>query len=256
MDILKNLNVNNIDLNNIDLSQLQVNTKGYENVELPTEHEELIKNVSTMIADAQTSKLLTCDSECRKNEKEKLLYNDYLEAKQNAENAPRVLEETERNFYEFQKGPAAYSKMREEELGKTAAKNANEVADRYIKQLIKTDELYKQYKTQQTYINQLDDASQLYQRNIKDVKKEITIDDNKVAIDNRMNYYTVQREDFLQWVSKLIQGLYYVLAVAYGVVFILLNKKYTDIKLWGTFIAVVLFPRLLSFAFDAIKTKL
>ena len=109
MDQLKNFDLNNIDLNNIDLrnidlSKLQVNTQGYDNVELSPEHEEMIRKVGVLIDDAKTSKLLSCDEECRKNQKEQLLYNDYLQAKQTAENAPRVLEETERNFYEFSKG--------------------------------------------------------------------------------------------------------------------------------------------------------
>ena len=69
--------------------------------QLSDEHEELVQNVSNLIDKAIESKVLTCDAACQKNEKERLLFNDYLQAKQNSENAPRILEDTRKNFYEF-----------------------------------------------------------------------------------------------------------------------------------------------------------
>ena len=259
MDQLKNFDLNNIDLNNIDLrnidlSKLQVNTKGYDNVELSPEHEEMIRKVGLLIDDARTSKLLSCDEECRKNQKEQLLYNDYLQAKQTAENAPRVLEETERNFYEFSKGTTAYTKMREGELKKDAETKANSIAKQYMGQLVGVLELYKQYNTQNDYLSQVNNSVSLYHTNIKEIQDDISKSENKTELNNRMNYYTLQKEDFLSWVSSIINKIYYILAIAYGVTFIILNKKFTNFKLWGTLVWLLLFPTLFSYVFSKIKT--
>jgi lipopolysaccharide export LptBFGC system permease protein LptF len=256
MDALKNLNLNNIDLNNIDLSKLKVNTQGYDAVELSPEHEEMIRGVGQMIDDVQKSGVLTCDKECQRNKKEQLLYDDYLNAKQNAEQAPIVLEEAERNFYEYSKGTAQYNKLKEKEYTKDATTKANQIAKEYLVKLENTLELYKQYQTQQTYLSNMETTKSVLQQKVNTTEKEIGDYKNTRELNDRMDIYTQDKIGWSTWISKILNVVYYLLAAAFGFTFIFLNKQYTNKKLWAITIALLLYPTVSSFVFDQIKRRL
>ena len=253
MDQLSNLNLGNFNLNNIDLSKLKVNTKGYENVNLSPEHEKMINNVGQLIDDVRTSNVLKCDSECQRNEKEKLLYNDYLEAKQRVENAPQILEEAERNFYEFSKGTKAYSQLREKEFKADANANASKIVSSHNKLLEKTQNLINQYKTQQGFIDELDDAIDIYENNIASLSDKEHTEKNEQNIDNRLNYYKLQQEGTLLSINAYLRYVYYIVVLIFGAVFIIINGKFSDYRLWSKFIALFLFPTVFSFLFEQYK---
>lgn len=256
MDALKNLNLNNIDFNNLDLSKLKVNTQGYDGIELGPEHEEMINSVGKMIDEVKNSNLLTCDAECRRNQQEDALYNDYLNAKKNVEQAPAILEEAERNFYEYSKGTEQFNKMKEQEYTSQANRNANNIAKDYLEKLKSTLELYNQYKTQQTYLSNIDTTKSMLETKVDVTKKEISDYENSKHLNNRMDYYTREKIERSDWISNIIKIVYYLFAIAFGFTFIVLDKQYTNLKLWGVTIAFLLYPVVSLYVFDQIKTRL
>lgn len=251
--MLKNLNLNNIDLNNVDLSQLKVNTKGYENVELSPEHEEMIKNTGQLIEDVRKSKILTCDKECRENQKKDLLYNDYLQARQNAENAPRILEEAERNFYEFSKGTAQYNKFKEGEYSKEATSVINKIAKQYLERLERVLELYNTYNTQKSYMQNVNEIIATYEKENQHLEKKIKHDMNVDHLNNRKSYYAIQKNDFYEWISSMLTTIYYILAASYMVVFVFINKQYTNVRLWLRCIGLLSVPLVSTYVYSKLN---
>ena len=254
MDSLKNIDLNNIDLNNIDLSKLKVNTKGYESVQLSDEHEAMIKKVGNFIDDARKSNALNCDAECKRNQKETLLYNDYLQAKQTAENAPQILEDSERNFYEFSKGGAWFQNMKRGETDKSAQKLVNLLKRDYVNNYEKFAQLLQQYSTQHIYSNNMEEVERTYENKLTNVERKEKDKKSNAAINNRKSFYDSQKTEMYDFFISIVKSIYYLIVAIYAVIMLLIHGEYKNKTIWGILIAMVLYPYVAYFLFEQVKS--
>ena len=251
MDAFKNVN-----FNNIDLSTIKNNTKGVDNVELPPEQQAMIDNVSSFVDEARKSKVLTCDAECQRTEKERLLYNDYLQAKQNAQQAPGILEETERNFYEFSEGSEAYEKRKEKELTIQANTEVDTINKEYNIILSRTQELFDQYTSQKVYIENMDETKMSYDTKIKGLRKSIDTTTNTKNINNRMDYYISEKEQLYKTISNTLHYIFYIILSIFSLYFVVYKGQFRNWKILLIIFVGFFYHSIISFVFSEIGSRL
>ena len=249
MDI-NNIDLNNIDLNNIDISKLKYNAHGYDGVQLSDEHEAIIAKTGAFIDEARNSKILTCDEECRQNEKENLLYSDYLQAKQTAANAPEILEESEKNFYTFSKGGLWYQNMIEQKKEDEADKLINRL---YKKYKIKSNEfgvLLNKYKDQKIYGSHINDLAVSYTSRLDNVRKNIRDKTNKTNVANRKTYYEQQNKEGIINLNTILSYIYVLVVGLYIIFLLILKKQYKNPTLLGIGAGLILYPYMMPYIID------
>lgn len=253
MDILKNFNVNQEMASDPTMA---MNNAGADAVTMSPEHEAMLQSVGSMMDEAKKSDLLTCDSECQRERREQVLYDEYIRAQQVEETAPELLEQAERNYYEFSKGSEEYNKIREKHYEKEANTHIAKLRSQYEQKIKETSQLYNHYKTQQSYLNTTNNTKKMYREKIKETKGRIDDLNNKRNIHNRLDYYVNQKSDVAELISYVMTIIYYVLVVAFGVTFIILNNQFTNKKLWALTTVLLLLPTGFSFVFNQVKVYL
>jgi len=241
-----------MDLNNIDISKLKYNMQGYEGVNLSDEHEAIIQKAGAFIDEARNSKLLTCDEECRKNEKENLLYNDYLQAKQTATNAPKILEESEKNFYTFSKGGLWYQNMIEKKKEDEATKLISQLYEKYNIKSKEFSLLLNKYKDQKIYDSHIDDLAVNYTSRLNKIRKEIKNKTNNSNIANRKTYYEQQKKITYINMNKILSYIYKLLVGFYIIFLLILKKQYKNKTLISIGIGLILYPYVMPYIITTI----
>jgi len=241
-----------MDLNNIDISKLKYNMQGYEGVNLSDEHEAIIQKAGAFIDEARNSKLLTCDEECRKNEKENLLYNDYLQAKQTATNAPKILEESEKNFYTFSKGGLWYQNMIEKKKEDEATKLISQLYEKYNIKSKEFSLLLNKYKDQKIYDSHIDDLAVNYTSRLNKIRKEIKNKTNNSNIANRKTYYEQQKKITYINMNKILSYIYKLLIGFYIIFLLILKKQYKNKTLISIGIGLILYPYVMPYIITTI----
>ena len=241
-----------MDLNNIDISKLKYNMQGYEGVNLSDEHEAIIQKAGAFIDEARNSKLLTCDEECRKNEKENLLYNDYLQAKQTATNAPKILEESEKNFYTFSKGGLWYQNMIEKKKEDEATKLISKLYEKYNIKSKEFSLLLNKYKDQKIYDSHIDDLAVNYTSRLNKIRKEIKNKTNNSNIANRKTYYEQQKKITYINMNKILSYIYKLLIGFYIIFLLILKKQYKNKTLISIGIGLILYPYVMPYIITTI----
>ena len=241
-----------MDLNNIDISKLKYNMQGYEGVNLSDEHEAIIQKAGAFIDEARNSKLLTCDEECRKNEKENLLYNDYLQAKQTATNAPKILEESEKNFYTFSKGGLWYQNMIEKKKEDEATKLISKLYEKYNIKSKEFSLLLNKYKDQKIYDSHIDDLAVNYTSRLNKIRKEIKNKTNNSNIANRKTYYEQQKKITYINMNKILSYIYKLLVGFYIIFLLILKKQYKNKTLISIGIGLILYPYVMPYIITTI----
>jgi hypothetical protein len=241
-----------MDLHNIDLSKLKYNSQGYEGVQLSDEHEAIIKKAGAFVDEARNSKLLTCDEECRKNEKENLLYFDYLQAKQTAENAPNMLEESEKNFYTFSKGGLWYQNMIEQKKEEEATTLVNRLYETYNNKSKEFGLLLNKYKDQKLYGSHIDELADSYTSRLDKVRKNIRNKKNKTNVANRKTYYEQQNKVSVINMNIILSYIYKLLVGFYIIFLLILKKQYKNTTLLGIAAALILYPYMMPYIIEAI----
>ena len=237
----------NIDLQNIDISKLKLNTQGYDAIPFSDEHEAFIQQVAGFVDSATQSKLLTCDAECQKNEKEKLLYNDYLQAKQNSDNAPRILEDSKKNFYEFSKGDLWYQEKRESVEQNNANKLSNVLLDKFNANVNTVGILINKYKDQQLYNEHIDDLATTYKNKLQTLQTDSVKTQTDANVKNRKSYYENQKNGWIEYANHILTILYWIIVAIYMLIMLVLHKQYKNKKVWGVSIALISYPYIVQF---------
>jgi hypothetical protein len=226
-----NTNTNNIDLANIDLTSLGLNTSnlGLDTLPLSEEHKQLLENVSSMLESQQLQSAITCDDECRKNKKEEMLFQEYVNAQNMYKNAPKELEKAEEKFYSFSKGGAWFQNFKEENAGKSAEKLISTLKGEFIEYINRLNVLNKTYNSQKKYTSTIKELNNKYEEKINSAKKQKDNLQNISNISNRNYEYDVNNIAFYDGIKKYTFRFTLILLIIYCIYIFgvkrLFNKK-------------------------------
>ena len=211
-------------LQNVDLNEI-INDSTM--VKMPEENEELLGKISSFIDNVNSQSILRCDDECQKNKKSSELYEKYVNAQMNEQNAPGDLETAERNYYVYSKGDYAYNKMKENEYIKKGNKIANVLKRDFNDKFSELELLYNNVQQQNTYNKHIDELVENYSKNNKNLENDIenTLSDGNVS--NRKSQYFNQYNNFVSSVSLIIYRLNVLLTVLF-IILAYLGKKINE----------------------------
>lgn len=232
-------------MNNLDLSKLDLNTYGVDAVQLPENHEEMIQKVSdTLDFVNQNREELYCNKECQQNRKERELYNQYMKRKTQLLNAPKLLEESERNYITFKEGGLEYEKKREKELDQKINEITKELTKEYNSNHKIVNMTLDNYRDLVKYDTRLDELIKMYNEKINKVDTNITNIKNENNIADRNTYYDMKKINVWSSLNKIFQTIMWILVIVYFII-IIRYKKYKERKFkigGGILVFILLFP--------------
>lgn len=212
-------------LKNVDFTKLINNKKGSN----PLENNDALNKLNEVIEKVNTSVQLNCDAKCQKNRREKELYDKYLSARKNKQNAPEKLEEAEDKFYKYSKGNYEYNKMKREEYENEATKIANVMNNAFNKESNNINRELTALRQQQIYTNRIDDLVNSYTEDNKNLNDKISNIKNTSNIANRKTIYYSDYVDFFRKIAYYIYIINIILLVLFTI--LVFYYKKIDVKM-------------------------
>lgn len=218
---------------------MQNNSFGAENIELPKEHEELVQKVGKMIDTIDYQNILTCDAECEKNKLERSLYENYNKAKTNLENAPKQLDQAERNYLTFSLGGLEYQEQKEEEMSQEAESLVLELTTLFEEKKRKIYDLIGYYNSQlnsEEYGRTLaNDYTKKANQNMDNLENEKS--KNNVA--DRISYYNIEWFNYWKSFHSYMAYIFLLLSIVFLSIMIVYKKYTTKLFTVGFCILVI-----------------
>jgi hypothetical protein len=221
-------------LQNVDLNEIINNTAM---VNMPPGQEDLLNKISGFIDNVNADSVLRCDSECQKNRKSSELYEKYVDARENAKEAPDEVETAERNYYVFSKGDYAYNKMKEQEYSVKGKNIANILKKDFNEKYKELDLLLNNVNQQNTYNKHIDDLVKNYSNENEKLNNDIQDTESNSNVANRKALYFSQYTNYVESLTLLLYRLNIILAI----IFILVSYLGKKLHLRIYQIALILF---------------
>jgi hypothetical protein len=213
-------------LQNVDLNEIINNTAM---VNMPPGQEDLLNKISGFIDNVNADSVLRCDSECQKNRKSSELYEKYVDARENAKEAPDEVETAERNYYVFSKGDYAYNKMKEREYSVKGKNIANVLKKDFNEKYKELSLLLNNVNQQNTYNKHIDDLVKNYSNENEKLNNDIQDTESNSNVANRKALYFSQYTNYVESLTLLLYRLNIILAIIFILVSYLGKKLHLRI---------------------------
>jgi DNA polymerase II small subunit/DNA polymerase delta subunit B len=133
----------------------------------------------------------------------------------------------------------------------TALDEQRKMIEKHEKMMIELNNIFGLYETQlQSAKNTEDLYKMLHAQNIK-LKKIVESEIHTIEISDRKTYYENEQNGYAGWWASLFSKNYKYLILLL-ILFVILKKRYNEPKLWGTIIALALYPILAYYVIDFI----
>ena len=196
---------------------------------------------------------LMCGAECKKQRTENELQKKYLAAKDNLQDAPKDLNNAEKNYFTFVNGKVWYNKFQQQKNSEIARLEAHKLNSEFMK---KHDDLKKDiqyFDSQNAYIKNMDTLLKKYRDSNKQLKKKVDDNAKNVQTSSRLSfYYEDDIETINDWTSVLT-FIYWIIFSALVIKFIVLDTNFTDMYLWLSIAFFAVFPFVIFPVHDFLK---
>jgi len=197
----------------------------------------------------QSQKAMLCGPDCQKAEATQTLQQKYLDAQTNLQTAPIQLQEAAKKYYMYTKGQAGYDAYLNQDL--------ETKADAIVATMQKsfTDSLNSAKTLTSTYSAQLINsqyADQLYKKYLAENSKleaELNNNSHDIFTNDRKTYYEDQGIDNLKWWYTLFFRIYFLLVIAYVVVFFLSSSAFSIMTRIFILVCLVAYPFVAPYIF-------
>lgn len=133
----------------------------------------------------------------------------------------------------------------------TALDEQRKMIEKHEKMMAELNKLFGLYESQlQSAKNTGDLYKMLQAQNIK-LKKSVESEIHTIEISDRKTYYENEQNGYAGWWSSLFEKNYKYLILLL-ILAVIAKKRYNEPKLWGTIIALALYPMLAYYAIDFI----
>ena len=165
-----------------------------------------------------------CDPDCQKEKERKRRKSEFINAKNNLNNAPIRLEKAEKDWIIFDKGERYYSEHQE----KKYKKEGKEIIDKFKLQSIKPildkiDNQLQYYRTQYVYRDNVDSVHDSYKDNLKKLRIKNQITQDKKNVNDRLAYFYNNNSDVTKWFMYYPKIFYWIFVGI--IVFLMFYKK-------------------------------
>ena len=221
-----------------------------QNEEIQQKQDEISQQLSLTLGPAMDA--LTCGTACQREKVIAELRQKYLNSQTNILTAPQQLVDSEKEFYVFAEGTAAYNAVRTKELQDKANKLTGLMQNMYLEELFNIGQLIKMYNI---LVIDSDNTVELYndyEESIKVLNEDIINEKNDVLTNDRKTHYESQEIVNLQFWKKILFWTYYLLVIVFFLGIFFANSVYSFFKKCMIFIILLLYPFYIGIVTDGI----
>ena len=159
---------------------------------------------------SSASQALTCGvgTECYNSKQQTTLSNDVLLAQENLRNAPKKLEEAEKNYYLYTQGTSGYEEYKNLTINNEVEKNTDNLKTLFQKKIDYLNELILVLTPLVIYKNYINDTYKNYKKDNKKISKEVNVKKTDNYTNDRRVYYEKQYYNSLLNYYKLFSWIY------------------------------------------------
>jgi len=224
----------------MDLSQIKLNLNNLDSIPLQKNHEELISKVSNIIDDTLKNSDLLCNAECKKNKKEQQLFDDFNKSQQIMLDAPKNLQNAERNFFIFKNGESEYNSLVEKENINNINEIISQLDNDYQSEYNKINVLLNNINTQQISNNYVDELDNNYAEKLNNLQFKTENEISNGAISNRESVYIEKKINNWNILNKFIIIVLFSLNFIYLYLFIVYSQYNEILHIIGIIIISIL----------------
>lgn len=210
------------------LGNLEFNLDGENAIPISPEHEIVITKVSNLIDQTLQNSDLLCNAECKKNKKEKQLFDDFTKYQENLLNAPEKFEKAERNFLIFKNGEDEYKRFMNEQYQEQLTEQINSLNNKYNSEYNKVKILVNSIENQKLSSQYVDELSNDYAQKLDNLQNKTNNEISNGELYNRETYYINEKISTWMLINKMFVFILWFLNIIYLILFIV-YKQYTDI---------------------------
>jgi len=217
------------------------NTQTAEILKNQRESASMINNLLEQSKDA-----LLCGPTCQQRKTANELEQKYISAKTELITAPTDLENAKKNYVVFTEGDSAYKNMLEGELKDKANKLGTLISEKF-KEEIEQGLLLNIYLNSE--IINSNNTIELYKAYLsKNLKTEelIKYSQGDILTNDRKSYYENQENDNLKGWYSILLTIYYILALIFFALFILMKSNMHLILKLLILIILIIFPYIIN----------
>ena len=193
-----------------------------------------------------------CDEKCENDKKKwNLLYQLYI-LDETKKQTPKLINDLEEQYYEITKDDDWYKEWKEKRVSKEVNEGNDKLKDYHEGSYANLMTDLHNYNAQYTYLDNLGVLTNTY-RELNDEmdKKNKDLVNVKNTSFRKAEYEQGYSENYIR-VNNFLYKFYWGLVIFYIIYFILINKRYQDIRLWTIAIILMLFPYFIAFLHSAI----
>jgi hypothetical protein len=182
------------------------------------------------------------DSICLRTKIENELRQQYDDAKINIDIAPKILEDTKKNYYIFKEGENYYNEILEKDLNNKANEFINSIMEKFNKQISNIEILNKYMISSMENSQNIKDLYESYKKDRKYLEEKIRNEYGDILINNRKTYYSTEALDKLKQWHIFFWYIYYILVLILIIGFIFINTQTSNNKKIIIIILLLIYP--------------
>ncbi|MBA42384.1 MAG: hypothetical protein CMF62_00055 [Magnetococcales bacterium] len=188
------------------------------------ENNEFVNLVNKYITNSGADKPIKCDEECENNKREKELYQKYIKAKKNKENAPELFEEAEQKYYIYKDGDYEYNIMMKDKYSDLGWKMKNKIENKYLNSYEDIERIANIVNQQSSYSRNIDSLAKKYRKDVNELDNTIDKTETKTNIANRNTYYFNQYNVLFERIHYIFYWINIISTIVLGYLFYYYNK--------------------------------
>lgn len=183
-----------------------------------------------------------CDSECQSDANKKLLFDQYLKAKNNLIRAPGELKTAEKDYFIKTGQKINYDNLQESRALDSMHKYMQTIEANFNKKIDRISSLKSYLESQKYFQHNIVDSYDTYKYRLGKYEKEVNSTTNQSNIDNRMaNFYNDKSKSLAYWSNGFLFYIYIILVIISILLFVL-KKNYRNLKMYPFLLCVIILP--------------
>lgn len=187
-----------------------------------------LNSINTFLDKA--TKVISCDSECQKQQVETKLKDKYLNAQSNLTLALPEFQLAKKNYYTYVSGQNGYNEMMETEYEQSADLIVQKFKENYQDEINKIKSQLETYNGLLINYKNIVDLDRKYKRENEQLYKQLKEDSNDILTNERKTYYENQQNELLNSYYYYILWVIYIITIVFLIIFSLIYPSQKSLK--------------------------
>ena len=190
----------------------------------------------------RASKIVSCDADCQRTKRQKLLKKKFAEARANAQSAPDQLNIASKKYFTFSNGKMMYEKIATDELIVKSKLITSEIASNFLSQSDAAKNSLQDYNSALTDTQLADEYNEELIKQIVQLQNLLYESINGTVTNHRKSYYESETIANLRKWNYIFIIIFYVLVVALSLSFVLVPNTNSLAKKLVVCVALATYP--------------